>query len=103
VKDLEDMEGDKAQGYSTFALSAGAKYTKILASLFLVVSLALLGLIYWHGQQTIFLIISAIISLPLSIKIFISLKSAQDSASYHRISNYLKLLMFLGLITSLFC
>lgn len=103
IKDLEDIEGDKAQGYTTFALNMGSKYTKILASIFLIASIALLGLVYWHGQQTLFLIISGILVLPLSINIFRELKHAQTPTAYHKVSQQLKLLMFLGLLTSLFC
>lgn len=103
VKDLEDAEGDKAQGYSTFALSMGAKYTKMLSAIMLLLSLILLGLIYYHSQQILFLITAASIAIPLTLLILKRLKDAQNPEQYHQVSTHLKQLMFLGLLTSLFC
>lgn len=103
VKDLEDVEGDKVQGFTTFAITSGAKYTKLLAAFMLIAGILILGLIYIHSQQFMFLVCALIISIPFSIIILSKLKKAQTSQEYHRISSHLKQLMFLGLLTSLFC
>jgi len=103
VKDLEDVEGDKVQGFNTFAITSGTKYTKILSALMLAAGVLLLGLIYYHSQQLLFLISALCISIPFTIVILVKLKKAQTPKEYHSISNHLKQLMFLGLLTCLFC
>ncbi len=103
IKDLQDQEGDKSQGYQTFALSMGAKYTKMLASILLIIAVSILGLIYYHGKEPLFGILAAAIALPYSFIILNTLKNAQSPEAYGKVSQYLKQLMFLGLLTCLVC
>lgn len=103
VKDLEDQEGDIAQGFSTFAISRGPKYTKILAALMLLVSVTLLALVFYHSQQGVFLLVASCTTIPLVLVILGKLRTAQTPDAYHRISTHLKQLMFLGLLSCLFC
>ncbi len=103
IKDLQDQEGDKAQGYHTFALSMGAKYSKMLAAIMLIIAISILGLIYYHGKVVLFGIFAAGIALPYTFLILNSLRSAQSPEEYGKVSKYLKQLMFLGLLTCLVC
>ncbi len=103
VKDLEDQEGDVAQGYSTFAINRGPKQTKILAVLMLLISVALLALVFYYSQQWVFLIVASGTVVPLVLIILGKLRTAQTPDAYHRVSTHLKQLMFLGLLSCLFC
>jgi 4-hydroxybenzoate polyprenyltransferase len=103
VKDLEDQEGDVAQGYSTFAINRGPKQTKILAALMLLISVALLALVFYYSQQWVFLFVASATVVPLVLIILGKLRTAQTPDAYHRVSTHLKQLMFLGLLSCLFC
>jgi 4-hydroxybenzoate polyprenyltransferase len=103
VKDLEDIKGDSAEGHTTFAITMGAKYTKMLASIMLIIGVAILGIIYYHSGELVFLMSSTTIALPFLILILVKLRKAQKAEDYSFISKHLKQLMFLGLLTSLFC
>ena len=103
VKDLEDIKGDQAEGHTTFAITMGAKYTKILAATMLIIGVAILGIIYYHSKEIVFLLTSAIIALPLMSISLIKLRNSKNAEDYNAVSKHLKQLMFLGLLTSLFC
>ncbi len=103
IKDLEDMEGDKAQGFRTLALTVNPTITKIISMSLMAISFAILGLIYFHSREISFLISSLIITVPLGILIAIRTKNAQTPRAYHQISIHLKQLMFWGMLTCLFC
>lgn len=103
IKDLEDEEGDLAQGFSTFGINRGPKYTKILAALMLLISIALLALVFYYSQQWVFLLITSSTVIPLILFILGKLRTAQTPDAYHRVSTHLKQLMFLGLLSCLFC
>jgi 4-hydroxybenzoate polyprenyltransferase len=103
IKDLEDIEGDKAQGFTTFAISNNPKTTKLLSLTMLGIAIGILGIIYYHSRETLFLVASVIITLPFTIFITRDTLKAQNPSDYHRVSTRMKQLMFWGLFTSLFC
>lgn len=103
IKDLEDLEGDKAQGHTTLAITLKPQNTKIISMLMLIISVSLLGAIYFQSRELEFLIASLSITLPFSILILYKTFKAQTPKEYHQVSIHLKQLMFWGLFTCLFC
>ncbi|MEY3965005.1 MAG: hypothetical protein RL263_174 [Bacteroidota bacterium] len=101
IKDLEDYAGDKEHGYETFAISSGPTKTKILASIFIVFSLALLFLVGATGNQLEYWIFLFAVLTPLHLYLLYKIYAALEKPHYSHISNWLKYLMFIGLLASL--
>ena len=101
IKDLEDYDGDKEQGYETFAISSGRVKTKILSSIFIACSLALLALIGLTGNEIEYWIFTSTILAPLHLYLLWKIYMSSEKKHYSHISNWLKYAMFIGLLASL--
>lgn len=102
IKDIEDIEGDKAHGYETFAVKRGVDASKKLSLVFMLISIAMIWGIGVFSMQRLFIVYSAIASiLPLLYVCYLILK-AKNKKEYRKISDYLKIIMFIGLISCLF-
>jgi 4-hydroxybenzoate polyprenyltransferase len=104
VKDMEDIEGDKAIQARSFAIVLGMRTTKLI---FLVLALALLasstGFIYFifatHRNVAVYL--ATTVCLPLIYMVLLIYK-ASGKKDFHKISNMLKLTMLLGMLSVIF-
>lgn len=103
VKDIEDMEGDKIQGYETFPIQYGIKQSKWLAYSFIAsVAIMLLYLIvYSHPNLGFKIYAIACIYLPIFV-IFYLIYTANNKRQFHIAGNAIKILMVLGLLSVLF-
>ncbi len=101
IKDVEDMEGDKAQEFETFAIQSGEKKSKILAIAFLILTLATLLMVGIFSQQAIFWTFLGLIIFPMVGFIIYKIIKASTKKDYRRVSHWLKLSMFLGLLSCL--
>lgn len=103
IKDIEDMEGDKAQEHETYPIMKGIRATKILAAIFLILTLFISVLLIFQSQELLFRIyISALIILPIFYYLYL-IYTAKEKGEFRKISNWLKSTMFIGLFSSLFC
>ena len=101
IKDLEDIEGDRAAGYQTFPISAGVERAKMLAiftSIILISSyglwiLALIRLEYWISLTAL---VAALV-LP-SIYILKIINRAKSKTDFSNLSKYCKYLLLASLI-----
>ena len=94
VKDMEDIEGDRAIGSKTLAVSAGIRFTKSI-TLFLFGLIALFVFILWTDREemhfssftsfAVFLLLFA----PICIAAF-KLYKANTTAQFHTVSNIVK-------------
>lgn len=101
VKDLEDIEGDKAQGCKTVPTLMGTRFSKILASIFGISTISLL--VFWLNRsiQIQDYLALAVVTLFLTIPLLyslIKLWSAADPKAYHHISTCIKGVMAGGII-----
>lgn len=105
IKDMEDMDGDDRYGCETMPLTWGVPATKVFVAVWLVVLIGMIGIVqfyilqlgwYWSALYCITLII-----LPL-VWILRRLFTAQVSTDYHRLSNAIKLVMLMGMLSLLF-
>ncbi|MCH8554516.1 MAG: geranylgeranylglycerol-phosphate geranylgeranyltransferase [Schleiferiaceae bacterium] len=101
IKDIEDFEGDNRVGYKTLPIVMGVKATKIVVLLLL---LLLLGGVIWylfknllHDSLSFIYVLSAVL-VPLLIIVYLLLV-AKVKADYSRLSNLMKIIMFLGILT----
>ena len=108
VKDMEDIEGDVTQGCRTLPVVMGITGAKRVAQFFLLIVIFLSGFVeYWFctgissGFFTLrfllpILYISCLIQVP-SFWIIIRLNMASLSKHFHKVSNWLKILMLTGI------
>jgi 4-hydroxybenzoate polyprenyltransferase len=102
VKDIEDIEGDKAQDYKTFPIVFGEIKSTRLAIIFMVMVIA--ELIYlmvtegnlWYNLYSIILVI-----IP-TIFIIYKLIIARDKVDFSQLSRWIKWLMLSGLLSVVF-
>lgn len=102
VKDMEDVEGDKAAGIDTFPVHFGMKKAKILA--FTVALLLQLLLLFYtitvfeSSSLGVLLYIVLAVMLPLAIAMY-KLVRAQDAKAYYNCCNWIKLVMLTGILS----
>ncbi len=104
VKDLQDMEGDRAIGLKTYAIVMGEKGSKILIFVVMSILIMLCGvyavLTWGIGMKICSVIMSVIV---VSLFYFINhLSNAKTNKAYHGSSELLKYIMVLGIINLLF-
>ena len=103
IKDIEDLEGDTAQEYETYPIMKGIRATKILAAIFMFFTLLIAVLLIFQSNAILFKIfIGGLIIAPIFYYLYL-LYNAKEKGQFRNISNWLKLTMFIGLFSSLFC
>lgn len=104
VKDIIDVEGDKAYECDNLPIRFGEQHTKnivlvigILQWLFLAY---FTGFMYWSGQKTLAYFMGGIM-LPFCAYWLIELRKAKDKNQYTTVSNLVKLFMVMGILSML--
>ncbi len=99
VKTIEDIEGDRAYGLHTVAVLLGLRGAGVLASVFSILSSAVAIYPYLTGMVGIpYLTLTIIISIPLLLYAAILSLKVRSQRDARKISNYMKLSMFFGLL-----
>lgn len=98
VKDIEDLEGDSAEGVFTFPARYGTGTTKtvILAAGILLLAAAALAH-YFAVYNELFILLIIILVLPSLLYFAERLRKAASPADYRKLSNLLKAVMVAGL------
>ena len=105
VKDMEDVEGDRRYGCRTMPIIWGIQVTKLVTSIFMVFLLALmlLALIYiiqlnmWlPALYHILLII-----VPTAYTFYL-LQRSNNTADFTKLSRWIKIIIFFGILSMLF-
>jgi len=100
IKDAEDIEGDAVAGYYTLPVKYGVRFSKILAVVFLVLTIALLVFsclkLFALALPVVMAYFAVITGFPLMFLIY-KVIGAESKSDFHRISGMLKLIMLLGL------
>ncbi len=104
VKDLQDMEGDKAAGYNTYPILAGEKGAKLFLFVLLTILIVLCGIyavLAWRIGMRVNGALMGIITLSLFY--FINhVANAKTKAGYLQSSTFMKYIMVIGVINLLF-
>ena len=103
VKDIEDIEGDKKIKANTIPIALGIDKTKNI--IFLITILAILGVVYfgssyYETNKLIFYYLLFLVVFPL-LYFMVKVKSAKTKIKYKKLSNLLKLIMLIGMLTVL--
>ena len=106
IKDVEDLEGDKRMGCKTFPIVNGVRKSQFLitaiSAFFSVVLLMLVYAIYVHTQTKAQLLLyligtEAILGIVLCVLVWRS----SEASWFNKMSNYVKLMMLIGIIIPL--
>lgn len=105
VKDMEDIEGDRKYGCHTMPIVWGVFSSKIFAAVWLVVLIAALCITQFYVLQFKWWGSAAYCILFIIVPLFFILKrlfAANNSKDYHRLSTWIKLVMFTGILSMIF-
>ncbi|MBQ9160727.1 MAG: UbiA family prenyltransferase [Methanobrevibacter sp.] len=98
AKDIEDIEGDKADGARTLPILIGAKIPAILSAILIVIDSALCPILYFnHIFGFYYLIVIAIAVILFLYSAFLIIKS-QDKVTAAKVSKYLKIGMLIAFV-----
>ena len=101
VKDIEDIEGDKAIDAKSFPIVLGVKKTRRILVTVTVLTLLSLGyLSYFVFEKSNYLsyYLIALVCLPLLYFVF-KLTKAETKTDFHQLSGMLKIIMLLGIFS----
>ena len=102
VKDIEDIEGDKAEGAKTLPIIIGEKIPAALAAALIVIDCILCPLLYYYhifGISYLFVIAIAVLLFLYSTILIIK---SQDKDTAHKVAKYLKIGMLIAFISFFF-
>ena len=102
VKDIEDIEGDKADGAKTLPILIGAKKPAILAAILIIIDSALCPLLYYyHIFGVLYLVVIAIAVILFIYSAILILKSQERSVAA-KVSKNLKIGMLIAFVAFVF-
>lgn len=96
VKDIEDIEGDKAKGASTFPIKCGEKKSAYLAAFFIIPAAICTPLPYIMGYLSIYYLIAII---PVAIGMIYAIYELLIKKDYTKSSKILKISMLVALFS----
>ncbi len=103
VKDMEDIEGDKAIQAKSLPIVLGEKQTKgiliVLSSLF-ILSISFVSYYIFNTHRYVSLYLLALVVLPL-LYFIVMLTKASTKKDFHTLSAMLKFIMLLGILSML--
>ena len=98
IKDIEDIEGDNADGAKTLPIMIGTKIPAIIATILIIADSALCPLLYfYHIFSVLYLVIIAIAVIIFLYSAIIIMKS-QDEKTASKASKYLKIGMLIAFV-----
>lgn len=101
VKDMEDIEGDKAIQAKSFPIVLGKKRTKqilVIISLLLALTLSYVSYAVYDAHRYVSYYLLGLVVLPL-LCFIVMLTKAITKEDFHRLSAILKLIMLLGILS----
>lgn len=105
VKDIEDMNGDMKYGCRTMPIVWGVHVSKVFAGTWLAVLIAALAIVFAYVLQFKWFVSSTycllLIIIPLLVT-FRKLSKAQTTDDFHKLSNWIKFVMFTGILSMVF-
>jgi 4-hydroxybenzoate polyprenyltransferase len=104
VKDIEDMPGDMKNGCRTMPVVWGVHVSKVFAGTWQVVLIACLVGVFAYMLQLGWYVSAVYCALMVVVPAIISFRQlikAQTTEHFHRLSNFIKLIMFTGILSML--
>lgn len=103
VKDIEDIEGDKAIHAESFPIVLGLKKTKyilVIGSALVIIALSYICYSVFDFNKYISLYLLGLVVLPL-LYFIVMLAKAGTKSDFHKLSGVLKLIMLFGILSML--
>jgi geranylgeranylglycerol-phosphate geranylgeranyltransferase len=91
VKDMEDVEGDSAEGASTFPIRYGMKSSSILAASFMIIASLTSPLLYFIGIFNIIYLLILIFAIYIFLSCAISILKDQSIQNTRKVSKRIKI------------
>ena len=91
VKDMEDVEGDSAEGASTFPIRYGMRTSSILAAIFMIVASLTSPLLFFIGIFNIIYLIVLLFAIILFLACAISILRDQSLNNTRKVSKRIKI------------
>lgn len=101
IKDIQDDKGAKTQGYQTFAVIQGQTKTKMAAGIMITFAAALTIWVGVQSQNILFWIFSGVITIPAMAYILYKIRLSTEIHHFAKISKWLKITLFIGLLSCL--
>lgn len=102
VKDIEDMDGDAKYGCKTMPIVWGVSFSKVFTSIWLVILLALLLIVFFYVLQFKMWIAAAynlvLIILPAAYCLYL-LFNAKHTKDFAALSKWIKAVIFTGIVS----
>ena len=102
IKDIEDIEGDAAEGARTLPILIGEKIPAILAVCLIIIDCALCPLLYYYHIFGIYYLFVIAIAVLLFLYSAILILKSQDRETAHKASKYLKIGMLIAFVAFIF-
>ena len=102
IKDIEDVEGDKAEGAKTLPILIGTKTPAILAVALIIIDSALCPILYFDHIFGIYYLAVIAIAVILFLYSAILILKSQDKETAHKASKYLKIGMLIAFVAFIF-
>ncbi len=98
VKDIEDMEGDKADGARTLPILIGEKIPAYIAAALAIIDSALCPILYYNHIFGFYYLIVIAIAVAIFLYCSASIIKSQDRQTAAKVSKYLKIGMLIAFV-----
>lgn len=102
VKDMEDLNGDKAYGCRTLPIVLGIRKTKVIVTLLTLSFLLTVCLAPLYLSSPVIYLLFSCLLVPLIIKFLLFLQKADTVKQFHQLSSLCKWMMAIGVLSILF-
>ncbi len=102
IKDIEDIEGDAAEGAKTLPILIGEKIPAMLAVCLIIIDCALCPLLYYYHIFGIYYLFVIAIAVLLFLYSAILILKSQNRETAHKASKYLKIGMLIAFVAFIF-
>lgn len=102
IKDIEDIEGDRAEGARTLPIMIGEKIPAMLAVCLIIIDCALCPLLYYYHIFGIYYLFVIAIAVLLFLYSAILILKSQNRETAHKASKYLKIGMLIAFVSFIF-
>ncbi len=105
VKDIEDMSGDVKYGSRTMPIVWGVHVSKVFAGTWLAVLIAALLIVFAYVLQLKWFVAAGYCFVFIIVPLLLILRKlvrAETTEDFHKLSNWIKFVMFTGIISMVF-
>lgn len=102
VKDIEDIEGDKADGAKTLPILIGEKVPALIATILIIIDSALYPILYFHHIFRIYYLVVIAVAVLMFLYCAMSIIKSQNRNTAAKVAKYLKIGMLIAFVAFIF-